>query len=86
MSGKEAKRNSFKNFDMNRNLDVVFEDPREDRTTTQLETSGASLISKKQGLGDSIANKEMNASKASNDVKKPLLGKARTEGELAVIK
>ena len=34
MSGKEAKRNSFKNFDMNRNLDVVFEDPREDRTTT----------------------------------------------------
>ena len=46
MNEKEQKRESFRNFDMNRNLDVVYEDPREqDRTTAKLDHSGENLAS-----------------------------------------
>ena len=86
MSEKDIKQKTFQNFDMNRNLDTVFEDPREDRTTTQLETSGASLISQKQPFGQgsiTIDNKERNTSK---DVNQPLLVKTQRSEKLPMIK
>ena len=43
------KENKFQNFDMNRNLSTVFEDPQENaRTTGKLEQAGESFSKAKE--------------------------------------
>ena len=44
-----AKENKFENFDLNRNLSTVFEDPQENtRNTGQLEQTGESFTKAKE--------------------------------------